>query len=258
MRIFDSHCHLDHEQFDADREAVIARASAAEVTHLITIGASDGLDSAARAIEIAARFPHIYPSAGIHPHDGGFDRTRAAELEKLVAQPAVIAVGETGLDYYYDFAPRDGQQWWFEYQLELAQRYAKPVIIHCRNAAVDVLNTIRRFPKTIGVFHCFTESTETAKAVLDLGWYISVPGIVTFKNSQPLRDTLATVPLDRLLVETDAPFLAPIPHRGKRNESAFIVQTVEALAAFKAVSKDEIADKTFKNTVSLFGLEGKV
>ncbi len=258
MRIFDSHCHLDHQQFDVDREAMFSRARAAGVTNIIAIGSSDGLTSATNAIGLSKTQPGVFPSAGIHPHDGGFDQGQAGLLEALVADPAVVGIGETGLDYFYDFAPRDGQQWWFDFQLSLAQSHNKPVIIHCRNAADDVLKTIKRFPGTSGVFHCFTESTETAKAVIDLGWYISVPGIVTFKASQPLRDTLAIVPLDRLMVETDAPFLAPIPKRGQRNESAFIVHTLAALAEVKQITMEDLAKQTFLNTTNLFKLQGRV
>jgi len=258
MRLFDSHCHLDHEKFDTDRAAMFARARAAGVSHIISIGASDGLNSAARAIALAKSEPGVFASAGVHPHSGGFDQSRAPELEAFVAQQAVVGIGETGLDFFYDFAPRAGQQWWFEYQLHLSEKYEKPVIIHCRNAGAEVLATIKRFPKTQGVFHCFTESTATAQQVLELGWYISVPGIVTFKNSQELRDTLSTVPLDRLLIETDAPFLAPIPKRGERNESAFIVYTLDALARLKEVSVADLAAQTFDNTVALFKLEGKI
>lgn len=258
MRIFDSHCHLDHQQFDVDREAMFARAKAAGVSHIISIGSSDGLNSATNAISLSKTEAGVFPSAGIHPHDGGFDQGQAGALEALVAEPAVVAIGETGLDFFYDFAPRDGQLWWFEFQLSLAQSYNKPVIIHCRNAAQDVLKTIKKSPGVTGVFHCFTESTETAKAVLDLGWYISVPGIVTFNAAQPLRDTLAIVPLDKLLVETDAPFLAPIPKRGQRNESSFIVHTLAALAAIKQVSPENLAEQTFLNTVDLFKLHGKI
>jgi TatD DNase family protein len=258
MRIFDSHCHLDHVDFEGTQQQIVERALVSGVSHLITIGSSDGLDSCVRARALAARFSNVFATAGVHPHSAALDHQRAPELDRVVAETDVVAIGETGLDYHYDFAPKADQMWWFERQLDLAQQNKKPVVIHCREAAHDVLSTLKRFPAVTGVFHCFTENEDVARRAVDLGFFISASGIVTFKSSESIRAAFKIVPLDRILVETDAPFLAPIPNRGKRNESAFIVHTLSAIAAVKQIPVETLAEQTFFNTVKLFQLENKI
>jgi TatD DNase family protein len=229
----DSHCHLDDPQFDADREAAIDRALAAGVDRMMVVGADTTL---------ADRYGFIYAAAGVHPHDAsGADFKR---IEQLLRHPKVLALGEIGLDYHYDFSPREVQREVFETQLRMAEAAGKPVVIHTREAWDD---TFRILGRGNGILHCFTGGPEEARQALDLGWHLSFGGIVTFPNAHANREAAALVPDDRLLIETDAPYLAPVPRRGKRNEPAFLPETARELARIRGCDVSHIAAVTTRN-----------
>lgn len=253
--LIDTHAHLETPEYDADRDEVIARALAAGVGAWINI--SNGLESFERSCALVAQYPQAYLAIGIHPHDVA--KASIEEFEKLAAEARrsrVVALGETGLDYYYTHSPREQQQEWFERFLKLARETGLPLSIHQRSAEADFLTSVdRHFPSGAhGVMHCFTGHWEFAQACLDRGFYLSISGIVTFKNAGALREVAAKIPADRLLVETDAPFLAPEPHRGKRNEPAFIVKTAEKIAELRGASLEEIATQSTANAKRLFKL----
>jgi len=238
----DSHCHLDDPQFDADRAEVLARAQAAGVGLALSIG----------SVELADSVPWLYASAGVHPHDA--QTADLARVEPLCAHPKVLAVGEIGLDYYYDNSPRETQREVFLAQLEIARRASKPVIIHTREAWSDTVDLLRRHGPGIGIMHCFTGDYAQAAEALDLGLHISFAGILTFPKAAALREVAAKLPLDRILIETDSPYLAPVPHRGKRNEPAFVAETARALAAARGIAVEEAAAATTANFLQLFHL----
>jgi len=253
IELIDSHCHLDMEPFDGDRDDCIARASKAGVTKLITIGTGSGLHGARRAIALAEKYPNVWASVGIHPHSSGeaFDR---AELETLARHPKVVAIGETGLDFFRDWAPVDKQRAVFREQIALARLVSKPLIIHCREAGQECLQTLleHKAADVGGVFHCFSEDAVFAKKLRTIGFLVSFPGQITFKNAGLVRDTCRDIPLEQMLVETDSPFLAPEPQRGKRCEPAFVVHTAHKIAEVKGLSFEEVAAITTRNTLTLF------
>ncbi len=252
--LIDSHCHLDFPEFAPELDAVVARASAADVRVCVTIGTT--LKNFPRARAIAERFENIYCSVGIHPHEADAEPIDdAAPLLELAAHPKVVGIGETGLDYYYAHSPREAQIANFRTHIAAAREAKLPLIVHTRDAEDDTLAILsEEMGKGAfsGVIHCFTGTSRLAAAALELGFFISVSGIATFKKADELRDTLRAVPLDRLLVETDAPYLAPLPYRGKRNEPAFVVNTARTLADLKGVSTEEIARITTDNFFFLF------
>lgn len=248
--LIDTHCHLDARAFDADREACIGRARAAGVELLVAIGTGDGPPELDSGIRLAERYPFISATVGVHPHDAakaGDDTW--AELAALTAHPKVVAVGEIGLDYHYNFSPPETQRAAFVRQLELAREARLPVIIHTREAWRDTVDLIRRHwaPEPRGVFHCFSGGPREAEEALELGFYLSFSGIVTFPKAEEIREAARLVPEDRLLVETDAPYLAPAPFRGKRNEPAFIVETVRVLARVRGVEPELVARLAWDN-----------
>lgn len=255
--IIDSHAHLDFDRFDVDRDAVIARAAAANVDTLITIGTD--LASSRRAHALTQVWPNIYCSAGVHPHQvDDFDDADWPALVALFDDPKVRAVGETGLDYYYDYGDRARQRTLFAQHLELCGAVQRPVVVHIRDAFDDAWQIVEDVGlQAGGVVHCFTGGPEECARALDLGFYISLSGICTFKSAKALRKAVAQVPLDRLLIETDSPFLAPTPHRGKRNEPAFVVHTAQEVARLRDTSVEEICTATRRNTLQLFGLPGE-
>ncbi|MEY4669170.1 MAG: hypothetical protein RL518_1869 [Pseudomonadota bacterium] len=255
MDITDSHTHLDSKEFDEDRAAVIERARAAGVTRMLTIGTGKGLEGAGRAIALAEQYPFVWASAGIHPHDAGHQIDQEL-LERLAHHPKVVAIGETGLDFYRDWAPVDAQYARFELQIEVAKRVKKPLIIHSRQAGEQSLALLKeRNARDVGgVFHCFAENAEFAARLWEIGFYVSFPGLLTFKKAQEVREICKAIPLERILVETDAPFLAPEPHRGKRCEPAFVAATAARLAEIKGLSLEEVAAITTANTLKLFSL----
>ena len=231
MTLVDSHCHLDDAQFDADREQVIERARAAGVERMMAIGTGEGPPDLEAGLRLADRYPFIYATVGVHPHDaskaaaGTFDR-----LRELLRHPKVLAMGEIGLDYHYDFSPRDVQREVFAKQLAIAGEAGKPVVIHTREAWDDTFGCFGSNWTGVGIMHCFTGGPEQARQALDLGFHLSFGGVVTFPKAEENREAARLTPADRLLVETDAPYLAPVPHRGKRNEPAFVAETVRRLA----------------------------
>ena len=252
--LVDSHCHLDFSDFDADRADVMARAKAAGVGLMVTI--STKISEADKIIALAEAHDELVCSVGIHPHEAGREpETNAETLVGLAAHEKVVGIGETGLDYFYEHSPRDAQQKNFRAHIEAARQSKLPLIVHARDADEDTADILEdemgkgAYP---GLIHCFTAGPELAKRALDIGFYISISGIATFKNATELRETIKAVPLDRLLVETDAPFLAPVPNRGKRNEPAFVADTAAALADLKGVTPDELAQITTTNFFTLF------
>ena len=258
IRLFDSHAHVDGPEFDADRGEVLARARAAGVSRMIVIGAVGDTGSAERSVALAEQDPDIWATVATHPHD--VDKMTDAWWavhERLAPHPRVVAIGETGLDYYYDHSPRQVQQVAFARFLELAHRVGKPVVCHIRDAHDDARAILKegRASELGCVIHCFTGTPEDAKAYAELGYYVSFSGIVTYKTAQPLRDAVPFVPRDRLLIETDCPYLAPIPKRGKRNEPGFIVHTAEVVASCAGMSFEELAAQTVENTCRVFHLD---
>jgi len=261
MRLIDSHCHIDSREYDADRPDVIARARAAGLEHIVLVGLwrqDEGVASAARAVSLAAKDPSFAsPTACIHPHDVAQAPPADFEaIEALCALPAVVGVGETGLDYHYDHSPREAQQDAFRRFTRLAHRLDKPMVIHTREAEADTYRILddEKVPARGAVIHCFTGNREAAAEYLARGLHISFSGIATFRTAAEIREAAKLVPLDRMLVETDAPFLAPLPNRGKRNEPAWVARVVEVLAEVKGVSAAELAERTAENARRFFRL----
>jgi|SRR5579871_1218017 len=252
--LVDSHCHLDFPDFAAELPEVVARAKAAGVGVCVSIGTK--LSRFAEVAAVAQKFPDLYCTVGSHPHEAAEEPLAdAAPLLELAKQDKVVGIGETGLDYYYEHSPRAQQATNFRAHIAAARALSLPLIVHTRDAEDDTIEILREEMGQgafTGLIHCFTGTHRLAEAALDLGLFISASGIATFKKSEALRDVLKRVPLDRLLVETDAPYLAPTPHRGKRNEPAFVVHTAAMLAELKGVTLDAIADSTTENFFRLF------
>ena len=264
----DSHAHLDGKRFDSDREQVLQRARAAGVETILAIGIGDGPGTLDCAIKLADRYPQLYATVGIHPHEAQLATDAALEeLEQLSKHPKVIAWGEIGLDYFYDHSPRDAQARVFIRQIEQARSAKLPIIIHCRpsenseNAWDDTLQLIREHWGSSGlggILHCFTGGVHHARAALELGFLISFAGNLTFPKAEGIREVAKQVPLDRVLIETDSPFLAPAPHRGKRNEPAFVVEVAGKLAALRGLTPEEVGAETSVNFSRFFSLSEKV
>ncbi len=254
MRLIDSHAHLDEESFDADRPEMIARAFEAGVERIISIGTT--LDTSRKAVELASEYPNIFATVGIHPnyvHEAKEDDWEA--IVKLAESPKVVGLGETGLDRYWKFAPFELQVDYFRRHLRLSRETGLPFVVHCRDAEAETMEELRREyaqGPLHGVRHCFVGSTEGAKESLEMGMYISFAGMVTFKANQKLRETAIAIPDDRILVETDSPYLAPVPMRGKRNETSFIAHTAEFLAKLRGLSTEEFVKSTRSNTLRAF------
>ncbi len=247
----DSHCHLDDSDFDSDRDAVIGRARAAGLRYLLTIGGANGPDSMAASVPLAEAHRWIWAAAGIHPHEASKAEERHFdELRRLAQHPKFVAIGEIGLDYYYDHSPHDVQQQLLVRQLELARELKLPVIIHCRDAWSDLRDLVRSHWQSAGlsgILHCFSGTREDAFELMDAGFLVSFAGNVTFKKAENLRAVAREVPLDRLLTETDSPYLAPVPYRGKRNEPAFVVEVTRQLAQLHGLSDEEVGGQTTEN-----------
>lgn len=255
--LVDTHCHLSDRRFDADRDAVIARAQEAGLTHVVAVGGGGPLADSVASYELARRFEFLRSTAGIHPHDAkNYDDGAEACIAELLGHPEVVAVGETGLDYYYDFSPRPVQREALARQIALALRLDKPIVLHCRDAEADLRDVLgaQASAGLRGVVHCFTGTYEDARWYLDHGLLISLTGILCFPKSQQLRDIAARLPLDRLMVETDSPYLAPPPWRGKRNEPAFVAHVAEALARVHDVPLQQVIETTARNAADLFAL----
>jgi TatD DNase family protein len=261
MRLIDSHCHIDGEDYDQDRESVVTRARAAGLEHLVVVGlwrSGEGVASARRAVDLAAANPSFVSAAVcVHPHDAAAAPPGDhAAIDALCALRGVVAVGETGLDYHYDHSPRPVQQEVFRRYTRLAHALQKPLIIHTREAEADTYRILDEegVPARGAVIHCFTGDRAAVREYLARGLYISFSGISTFRTAEEIRLAAALVPEDRILVETDAPFLAPTPHRGKRNEPAWVARVVEVLAEVRGVSPDALAAQTATNARRFFGL----
>lgn len=252
--LVDSHCHLDFPEFSPELEAVLSRARDAGVGHFLTIGTE--LEGFPRIRSIAETAEDIHCSIGVHPHSAAKEILESPDiLLQECAHPKVVAIGETGLDFYYNNSPRDEQIADFRVHIAAARQASLPLIVHTRDAEEDtiaILTEEMEIGPFTGVVHCFTGTDKLARSALDLGLYISASGIVTFKKAEELRAVIKDVPLDRLLVETDAPYLAPQPHRGKRNEPAFVVHTAATLAELKGVSEERLASTTTENFFRLF------
>jgi TatD DNase family protein len=248
--LIDSHCHLDSEQFDPDRDAVIQRALDAGVAHMVAIGTGNGPPDLEAGIRLADRYEAFYATVAVHPHDASKATPETFKLlASLTTHPKVVAIGEMGLDYHYDFSPRDTQRAVFIEQMRIAADAKKPIVIHTREAWDDTISVIRKHwdPALGGIMHCFSGGPKEAQQALDLGFYLSFGGIVTFPKAIDIQESARMAPADRILVETDAPYLAPVPRRGKRNEPAYVVETARRLAALRGVSEQQIAELTTRN-----------
>jgi TatD DNase family protein len=263
LRLIDSHCHLEPKDFVApggvdEREAVLERARAAGVEAFICVGSGASLEEVRNAVAMAEAHPDIWAAVGIHPHDaarvpeGGFD-----EIERLAtSHPRVVAVGETGLDYHYNHSPAAEQQETLRRFIAIARRAKRPLSLHIRDAHDDALRILReeKADEVGGVVHCFTGNLRDAQGYVGIGFHISLSGVITFKSAEPIREAAAWTPLDRLLVETDCPYLAPVPLRGKRNEPAYITHTAAAVAALRGIPVEEFAEVTTRTCRALFRL----
>lgn len=252
LTLFDSHCHLTAEAFDEDVEQVLARARAAGVTELVTIAADP--DDAVRALSLARTTPDVWCSAGLHPHEAGrFDDSTIPALRRLAAEPDVVAIGEAGLDFHYDNSPRAVQRECFESQLALAAELDLPIVVHSRDADAETAELLRSASGARGVLHCFTGGRELLDAGLDAGWMVSFSGIVSFRKFDG-ADLVRRVPDDRLLIETDSPYLAPVPKRGHRNEPSYLPHTCAAVAAIRDEPVERVAELTRRNARACYGL----
>ena len=253
VRYFDTHAHYDDKRFASDRDRLLESLPEKGVKLLLNPGSN--MRSSRASVALAEKYPFIYAAAGVHPHDAaGFGGGHAAELKKMAANPKVMAIGEIGLDYYRNLSPRAEQIGCFERQLALAEELKMPVIIHDRDAHEDTLSILRGFKLKGVVYHCYSGSLEYAKILLGLGWHISFTGAITFKNARHSIETIKYMPLDRLMIETDAPYLAPHPYRGERCDSAFLPLISEAAARARGIPAAELAEAAFVNGVGFFGI----
>lgn len=254
--LFDSHAHYNDAQFDTDRDDIIDYVNKNGVGMIMNV--ADSIKSVEKVLDIAEKYPFVYASVGVHPEEvGNLMESDMDYLEKMSEHKKVKAIGEIGLDYYYDDVERDIQKHWFYRQIELAEKVGLPIVVHDRDAHGDCMEILKSFDmkKIGGVMHCFSGSAEMASELVEMGMYIGFGGVVTFKNAKKVRKALETVPLDKILIETDCPYLAPEPHRGTRNNSELMHFTAEKIAEIKGVSKAEIEQATFENAMRLYGIE---
>jgi TatD DNase family protein len=258
MELIDSHAHIDFPQFAEDREAMLGRARAAGVSTLLAIGSGPGPEKLDAAIPFAEQHDWIYATVGTHPHEAkDLTRGHLERLAELAKHPRVIAYGEIGLDYFYDHSPRDVQARVFREQMELAAKSKLPIVIHCRDAWSDCLDLLEQHWRATGlggILHCFTSTLEDARRGLDMGFLISFAGNSTYPKAQNLRDVAKALPLENLLIETDSPFLAPQPYRGKRNEPAYVGEVAKAIGSVRNLAAEDIALATARNFRRFFGL----
>jgi len=256
MNLTDTHIHLHFPQYDADRPAMIERAIQGGIRHFLNIGTD--LKDSRKAVAIAEQYPEVYAAVGFHPHETRHARDgELAELEKLLSHPKVVAIGEVGLDFFHEHSPRDVQKKLLRTFLAWYEQYRKPIIIHCRDAYEDLLGILKEHGKAPyrGTLHCYSSDTETMKKYLDLGFHIAFGGALTYKKNDGLREACALCPKDRLLLETDAPYLPPQSKRGQRNEPLYMIETAECAAKLHGMSVEEIADLTTTNACALFGMQ---
>ena len=230
LEIIDTHAHYDDARFDENREAVIAGVlHTGYIRNIVNVGCD--IASSKTSLALAHKYPHFYAACGIHPHECGKiadAKKTLAQLEELLSDKKCVALGEIGLDYHYDFSDREIQKQWFEYQMQLAEKLDMPVVIHDREAHGDCMDIVRKYPNVRGEFHSFSGSAETAAELIKRGWYISFSGVITFKNASKILDVVKSVPPERIMIETDCPYLAPVPMRGKDNNSSYLKYTAEA------------------------------
>ena len=250
--IFETHAHYDDEQFDEDRDELLLSMEEYGVSTIVNICAS--YESLRPVTDMALRYPFIYAAVGIHPDNvGSLNDTTFEQMKALFQNDKVVAVGEIGLDYYWDEEPREVQKTWFIRQLILAKELSLPVVIHSRDAAADTLSVMKEYGRGIeGVIHCFSYSREMALEYVKMGYYIGVGGVVTFKNGKKLKEVVEAVPLESILLETDCPYLSPVPNRGKRNTSKNLVYVAEEIAAIKGISYEEVVSQTEKNARKMY------
>lgn len=253
--IFDTHAHLDDSRFDKDRKELIEGLKAHGISLIVNPGAD--MPSSKRAVELAKQYDFIYAAVGVHPHDvKDMEENTIDELRKLASEEKVVAIGEIGLDFYYDNSPRDLQLEYFIKQIELANELSLPIIIHSRDASELTYEKIKKYKAdaTPCVLHCFSQSYEMAERYVDLGCYISFAGPITFKNAHNLKEAATKLPLDRLFIETDCPYLTPEPFRGKRNDPSKVIYVAKEIAKLKGISEQEVIDATRKNATKFFGI----
>jgi TatD DNase family protein len=252
--LIDSHAHLEMKEFNPDREDVIERARQAGVGYIITVGTNLALSR--KALSLARKHENIYATVGVHPHDvARTDNKTFDDLSEIARDPKVVAYGEIGLDFFRNISPREKQIEMFSRQLELAVQLKLPVIIHDRDAHEQTLRMVKASSARRGVFHCFSGDYSMARQCIDLGFYVSIPGVVTYDKAKTIQDVALRAPLSSLLLETDAPYLTPEPHRGKRNEPSFIINTAKKVAQIKGLPWEEVADVTARNAINLFGIK---
>jgi TatD DNase family protein len=257
LHVVDSHCHLADARLRDDADAIIARARLAGVATIISVGAIGPIETDRLTVELAERNRDVYAAVGVHPHDASAcNDARMMELRELAASSKVVAIGESGLDFHYMHSPQHAQEHSLRRHLALAAELGKPIVIHCRDAEERLAAIVREtgMPPCGGVIHCFTGDAASARAFLALGFYISFSGILTFRNAAQVREAALHVPADRVMVETDAPYLAPEPHRGQRNEPAYVLRTLEVLADLRGVDTDVLARAATENTLRLFNI----
>lgn len=248
---FDSHAHYDDERFDEDREVLLGELPSKGVSCIVNAGAN--MSSSRAGILLAQQYDYVYASVGVHPHDvEEMTEQDLMELKELSQTRKVVAIGEIGLDYYYDLAPRELQRYWFKQQLELAKQVELPVIIHSRDACQETFDLLKEQEIAKGVIHCFSGSKELAKEYVKRGLYIGIGGAITFKNARKTVEVVEEIPLEMILIETDAPYLTPVPYRGKRNDSSYLKQVVEKIAEIKGITPEEVARVTTENAEKLF------
>ena len=255
--IIDTHCHLADKRIDPDLGAVLERAAEAGISKIVSVGAIGTIETDRLTVEIAEKHPHVFAAIGIHPHDArDCTAERLAQIRDLAKSPKLVAIGESGLDFFYKHSPIEAQEGSLREHLKLAGELGKPIVIHCRDAEDRLAAIVREegLPPAGGVIHCFTGDAKAAETFLALGFHISFSGILTFKNAAKVREAARIVPNDRVMVETDAPYLAPEPYRGKRNEPAFVRRTLEVLAEVRGADADELAAFTAANSTTLFEL----
>lgn len=253
--LFDSHAHYDNEKFDQDRDKIIENAFKSGVKYILNPSSSP--DSIEKCVGIANKYPNIYAAVGIHPHDASqINEDVLLKIENLAKKVKVVAIGEIGLDYHYDFSPRELQKKYFESQIEIAKKVNLPIIVHNRDASEDSLKLIKQTnAKNVGgVFHCFSGSLEMARTLLQNNFYISFGGPITFKNAKKSLEIIKEIPLNRILIETDAPYLSPEPFRGKRNNSELVIHVAEKIAQIKQVNLEHVITKTCENALELFNI----
>ena len=252
MMIFDTHAHYDDEQFDADREELLMSMEEKGVGTIVNVSAT--YESCTRVTEMVKKYPFMYAAVGVHPDEvGALDEEKFVRMEALLDQKKVVAVGEIGLDYYWDHESHDLQKEWFIRQLELARKHNLPVLIHSREAAADTMEIMKGHAQGLnGVIHCYSYSKEMAKEYIKMGYYIGVGGVVTFKNARVLKEVVESIPLERILTETDCPYLAPVPFRGKRNCSAYISYVLDMIAELKGISREEAEQVTYENARNMY------